>query len=171
MKPLFSSRIMGPVLIVAAFLAGFFLGYKFRGNTGPAAGAAVQTGPTPPALSIPADQPTVGFLNKVDGKAEITVRAGGQVEVSGWAACSNAASPLSKVQILVDKQPKATATLSLPRPDVAAAYGRPDFAQSGWKASVDAQDITVGSHQITAQATCAQGESGVLPPFQLVVSQ
>jgi hypothetical protein len=63
----------------------------------------------------------------------------------------------------------ANATASLPRRDVAAAFGRPDFENSGWKASFAAQGLKAGTHPITARVTCAGGETGTLPPFQLIV--
>jgi hypothetical protein len=111
----------------------------------------------------------VGYLNQVEGKTVISVADGGQVHVSGWAGCTNVAAPLSKVEILVDSQAEASATTSLPRPDVAAAYSRPDFERSGWTADFTAKGITAGTHPIRARVTCANGDSGTLPAFQLVV--
>jgi hypothetical protein len=113
----------------------------------------------------------VGYLNRVDGKPVISVTGGDEVHVSGWAACSSVASPLVQVEILVDHQAKANAAASLPRPDVAAAYGRPDFQHSGWTASFSARGIHAGTHSLTARATCTGGEAGTLPPFQLIVKK
>ena len=158
-----SSRVL--VLIAGAFLLILLAGYFFKR----AAQAPPPSSLATPTLTIPAGQPVAGFLDQVDNQTVLTVTADGNVVVSGWAGCANAASPLVKVEVLVDRQPVATAALSLPRPDVATAFGRPDFDHSGWTASFAAQGLGPGAHPITALATCSDGQAGTLPPFRLVV--
>ena len=165
MGPLHPARVF--VLIAIALVLGFILGYAFRG-------AAPQSAPpaaagAPPRETIPPGQPVIGFLDQVDHQTVLTVAEGGNAVVSGWAGCANPSSPVATLEILVDGKPTATAAVSLPRPDVAEAFGRPDFARSGWKTSFVAQGLQPGTYPITARVTCAGGEAGTLPAFQLVV--
>jgi hypothetical protein len=78
---------------------------------------------------------------------------------------------LVRVEILVDKRPVAAAAPAIARPDVAEAYGRPDFQHSGWKSSFPLPNIAEGDHELAARATCASGESSLLPAFTLVVTR
>lgn len=157
------------------FLGGFALGY-FAGRGGGFATQPPWAPPPPasapaaaPAQALPAGQPVVGYLDQVDGKTVISVAGGGDVRMAGWAGCADASQALSKVEVLVDNGPKTTAALSLPRHDVAVSLGRPDFENSGWAASFPATGVKIGSHRLAARATCANGVSGVLPAFTLIV--
>jgi hypothetical protein len=118
-------------------------------------------------MIIPAGVAVIGFLDMVDGKPVIHASPRADTYVSGWAACVDANSPLMEVDMLVDKQVKGHASLGLPRPDVADAYGRPDFKLTGWKSTVSLADIGPGIHELTGRAVCAGGKSGTLPAFQL----
>ena len=158
------------------FLGGFAIGYLAGRGGGtamqPASAPLSTPAPVPaatPAPVQPAGQPVVGYLDQVDGSTVISAPGGGDVRLSGWAGCADASHPLSKVEVLVDSAPKATAALSVPRHDVAVALGRPDFENSGWAASFSTKGIKVGSHRLAARATCANGASGVLPAFTLTV--
>jgi hypothetical protein len=111
----------------------------------------------------------IGFLDQVNGQPIVTVTQGGTVAVSGWAGCASTSSSVVQVEILVDGRPMGTSAAGLTRPDVAEAFGRPDFGHSGWKASFAAPGVKAGTHPLTARVTCAGGEAGTLPPFQLVV--
>jgi hypothetical protein len=126
--------------------------------------------PVPARMTIPPGQLVTGFEDQVEGKPIVSVARGAEIHVSGWAGCANAAAPLVKVEVIVDDTPEASATLSFARPDVAAAFGRVDFANSGWKASFGSSGISNGTHVLIARATCADGKTGTLPPFQLVLS-
>jgi hypothetical protein len=121
-------------------------------------------------LSIPVGQAVIGYLDQPEGEPVIRVAGADEVLVSGWAGCSNASSPVAKVELLVDSRPEAIATLSLPRPDVAQAFDRSDFDHGGWRASFPARRLGPGAHQLRARVACASGESGTLPPFRLIVS-
>jgi hypothetical protein len=112
----------------------------------------------------------IGFLDMVDGKPVIHASSRTDIRVSGWAACVDPGSPLMEVDMLIDKQSKGQASLGLPRPDVAEAYGRPDFKLTGWKSTVPLGEIAPGPHELTGRAVCAGGKTGALPPFQLSVA-
>ncbi len=134
--------------------------------------------PTRPAMVsrstksvIPVGQLIVGYLDQVEGRPAISVRAGDKVLVSGWAGCRNAPSRVADVELMVGNDVKAIAARSFPRPDVAETFGRPDFANSGWKGSFDTKSLPEGSYPITARVTCTTGESNTLPPFVLAVKE
>lgn len=169
MRSLFSLRILSPIMVVAAFVLGFFIGHRFNGGSFPATQAPAPTSPASTKLTIPAGQAVVGFLDVVNGKTEIFVVEGADLHVSGWAGCTDPQAQVAKVEIVIDNQPKANAAASGPRPDVASAYGRRDFEKSGWKADLSTKGLPVGTHPITARVACTNGQAGVLPPFRLIV--
>jgi hypothetical protein len=155
------------ILIVCAFVVGFVAGRGFRE---PAPATAQPAVSATAKLEVPSGQAAVGFLDMVDDKPTYQVAAGGTLNMSGWAACADAVSPISKLQSLIENKPAGSATVSFSRPDVAKAYGRPDFDRSGWKATVPMRGIAPGNHQIAARAICANGANTLLPMFQLVVT-
>jgi hypothetical protein len=168
-KSFLSLRVISPILIVLAFLLGRF--------TASWPGGEVQKpgepGPEHPArISIPAGQHVVGFLDMMNGKPVVLASRDSDVQLSGWAACIDADSPLTKVEVLVDDKVKAEAapSSSYPRPDVAAAYGRPDFEKSGWRTSFSTHGMEAGDHELKALVKCSKGESGMLPVFSLNIT-
>jgi hypothetical protein len=164
-KSLLSLRVATPILIVAAFLLGRFTASRPPVETGHADSISTAS------VAIPPGQNVVGFLDMVQGKPSILTQRDGEVQLSGWAACVAADSPVVKIEILVDDKLKADAVTSSSRPDVAAAYGRPDFEKSGWKASFSAHGMETGEHALKALVTCSKGEAGVLPAFTLDIHQ
>ena len=165
-KTVLSLQVVSPILIVAAFFLGRFTAAWPRSDI-----RQPVEREHPAAISIPPEQHIVGFLDMVNGKPVASARVADEVQVSGWAACLAADSSLAKVEIRVDDKLKATTTPSFPRPDVAAAYGRPEFGKTGWKASFPAQGIDVGEHALKAIVTCSKGEIGVLPAFSLNITK
>jgi hypothetical protein len=155
------------ILIVCAFVIGFVAGRGFRE---PPPAQPQPAAPAPAKLEVPSGQAAVGFLDMVDDNPIYQVAAGGTLSLSGWSACADAASPISKLEILIDNKPVGNATVSFSRPDVANAYGRPDFDRSGWKTTLPTRGIAPGNHQIAARAICVNGASALLPAFQLVVT-
>jgi hypothetical protein len=87
--------------------------------------------------------------------------------VGGWTACSVSGSRLSRVIILVDGVPRGEVKEFSSRPDVAAAFSRPDFEMSGWRTSISLTGLKAGEHSLTAQGLGSHGEKGTLPAFRL----
>lgn len=110
--------------------------------------------------------------------------SGGNLVVSGWVAdpVPNQTAAIAYVTLLLDGQPLldsryayavygASATLHQPRGDVAAAYGRPDYAPSGFSLTVQWSTSSTfpgvppapyptpapGPHTLTFTATTADG--------------
>jgi hypothetical protein len=167
-KSFLSLRVFTPILIVAAFFLGRFTA-SWPGSE--AADAGNPSSASSARVAIPPGQNVVGFLDMVQGKPVVGAKRDGEVQLAGWAGCAAADSQLVKVQVLVDDKAVADAVLSYPRPDVAAAYGRPDFEKSGWKASFSAHGTETGEHALKAIVTCSKGETGVLPVFSLNVTK
>ena len=164
-----SGRILVAVLVTLAFILGVIVGNRWIEPKAQPTNST-QNNTAAPTMAIPAGQSVVGFLDTLDGKPTLFVQHESELHTSGWAACADSKSPLSKVDLLVDQRTMATVTPAYPRPDVAAAYGRSDFEKSGWKSSFSIRGVDVGEHKLTAIATCANGETGSLPPFRLVVT-
>src|SRR6202035_4872735 len=60
----------------------------------------------------------------------------------------------------VDGSSVGTATLGMARPDVASAFGRSDFSNSGWSLQMSTSALNAGQHTVTATAS---GPSGAAP--------
>jgi hypothetical protein len=133
------------------------------------AGAAAAGTPKTPGLAVTAA--IMGFLDMRDGKPELYARKGSSVTISGWTVCSVAGSTLQRVVILIDNEQRAEVAEFFSRPDVAAAYARPDFEMSGWRATVPLKDLPAGEHTITARGIGSRGEEATLPAFPLSILQ
>jgi hypothetical protein len=81
-----------------------------------------------------------------------TVAQADNLLVSGWAVDRHDGAPLSQVQILIDGNVAGNATLSLPRPDIAALYSNPAYRNSGWTFTQAASGLSLGAHTVTAIA-------------------
>jgi|MudIll2142460700_1097286.scaffolds.fasta_scaffold303724_2 hypothetical protein len=169
-----SLRVLSPILMAVALLVGVVIGRRSwrepPAATPDSAAKGASASYSGPKLSVPANQAVIGYLDMVDGMPVIVAVRGGEASASGWAACVDAGTPLSKIEVLVDDAAKAEVTGFYSRPDVAAAYNRPDFEKSGWKATFSTTGLKPGEHRITARANCEKGASGVLPPFRLLVA-
>jgi N-acetylmuramoyl-L-alanine amidase len=89
-----------------------------------------------------------------------TVVKGSTLYGFGWAADTATGAPVQSVTVFVDGNSVGTATLGLARPDVASAYGRSDFTNSGWSFQMSTNALTTGTHTVTARAA---GPSGTAP--------
>ncbi len=94
-----------------------------------------------------------GVDNAVDATTgSTTVALSDNLLVSGWAVDQHDGAPLSQVQILIDGTVAGNATLSLPRPDIAALYNNPAYLNSGWTFTQAASGLSLGTHTVTAIA-------------------
>jgi len=165
-----SSRVFTTVLIVLAFILGVIVGNQWIRQPQPHADLA-QKNSNGQRMSIGVGQAAVGFVDMKEGKPILSGTSGSDIEVSGWAACADADSPLTKIEVLIDEKPLLATMPTFSRPDVAAAYGRPDFEKSGWKTSVSLRSIDTGDHELSVKVTCSKGKTALLPPFRLDVSR
>jgi hypothetical protein len=100
----------------------------------------------------------VDLAGNVDGTTAVT--KGNTLRVAGWAADTATGAPVQSVTIFVDGNSAGTATLSISRPDVASAYNRSDFTNSGWNFQTSTSSLSLGQHTISATAV---GSSGTAP--------
>jgi hypothetical protein len=91
------------------------------------------------------------------------VAKGEPLYVGGWAADTVGGAPVQSVTILVDGVSVGTASLGGVRPDVAAAFGRSDFTNSGWGFQMLTGSLSIGPHTISANATGASGTPQAFP--------
>ncbi len=107
-------------------------------------------------LPIAVQDKIVGYVDGVSVTAE--ANGGNLLIARGWAASSDTKVPVVTVVMMMDEKPLAEVTHFTPRTDVAKAYGRPDFTQSGWEMAVPSPGSLRG-HQITFRAVNAKGEA------------
>jgi hypothetical protein len=105
----------------------------------------------------------IGYVDMAgDVQGGATVAQGGTLYVRGWAADTASGAPVQSVTVLVDGSSVGTATLGAARPDVAQAFNRSDYANSGWNFQMSAGTLTVGSHSVTATAAGSSGTGSLL---------
>jgi hypothetical protein len=110
-----------------------------------------------------ANQPPMGWVdNATNGAGSSTVRPNGKLVAIGWAADWEDGARPTSVTVSVDDNVVGTTTASTPRPDVAAYFGNPSFANTGWSLEVDATTLGVGIHSVTAVGTDSAGATGPL---------
>ena len=122
-----------------------------------------QTAPAgPPASSTPTAAkntgPPTGWIDAVEGLPKV----GGAVVVRGWAADPDDGAPVQKVEVRIDDSVVGVAgSLNGARPDVAAAYHRDNWTNSGWRAEVRLS-VLAGKHKMTAVAYDSAGAKAEL---------
>ena len=123
-------------------------------------GGSVAATASDPTTIAPAGSET-GFLDMAgDAQGGATVAKGATLYVRGWAADTASGAPVQSVTVFVDGNNAGTATLGAARPDVAQAFNRSDYTNSGWSFQISTAALTVGQHSVTATAT---GPSGTGP--------
>ena len=102
----------------------------------------------------------IGYVDAAsDSTGATTLAQGGTLYVRGWAADTASGAPVQSVAVFVDGSNKGTATLGGSRPDVATAFNRSDFTNSGWNFQTSTSSLSTGTHTVTATATGASGTS------------
>lgn len=95
-------------------------------------------------------------FGSLDGAVDATTRSttvaqSDDLKVSGWAAYPNGAEA-NPVSILFDGKTEGNATLGLPSSGVAAHLNNANYANSGWLFTMPAGSLSLGSHEVTAEA-------------------
>jgi len=143
------------------------VGYDSSGNAGQIA--------TSIPITVTADNDS--FLGSLDSAASTSnpnsnsISMGDSITVQGWAAepDANPGAPLSRVEIEIDGQLLGVATLGISRPDVATAYNRPDYANSGWSFIGPVTNVDPGEHSIGVRVYTKSGGSFLLPLLRQIV--
>jgi hypothetical protein len=102
---------------------------------------------------------SVDIAGNANGSA--TVTKGNTLFVFGWAADTATGAPVQSVTIFVDGGSAGTATLGTARSDVATAYSRSDFTNSGWNFQMSTSALSLGQHSVTATAAGLSGMAQV----------
>ena len=123
-------------------------------------------------LTITVTTAPVGFLDMaVDTvTSQPTIKQNGKLYVSGWAADPTDGSPLKNVVVYIDGNSIGAPTLGVARPDVAAYFNKPAYANSGFTMTYSVASLAVGTHAVTVVATNSQGISTTLGPLSITVT-
>ena len=98
-----------------------------------------------------------------------TVEQSHSLKVSGWAADLTDGAPLSNVKVYVDGASIGTPILGIARPDVAAAYNKSAYLNSGYRLLYPASSLSLGTHQVTVIAIDSGGRSTTFGPGVITV--
>jgi len=108
-------------------------------------------------------------IDSVNGTSTIS-QSSGTLFVSGWAADYQDNGPANAVQILIDGTVAGLATLGESRPDVAAYFNNPAWANTGYQFSLPATGLTMGTHFVTAVATDSLNLSTSFGPLTVTIA-
>ena len=64
---------------------------------------------------------------------------------------------MQSVTVFLDGNSVGTAALGFARPDVASAFGRSDYTNSGWSFQMSTSSLSLGSHTVTARSVGPSG--------------
>jgi Bacterial Ig domain len=147
-------------LILGMFLSGCTTSPQSQNtNTRAQSNTSANTNATPAGTKPNAlANPPEGFVDEVNGK----LKTGGSITVVGWAADTEDGAPVKKVEVLLDNNVVAQATLGGDRVDVANTIGRQEWLHAGWAASVSLANVAPGRHTIAAIAYDSAGNKGTL---------
>lgn len=105
-------------------------------------------------LPLSAQAPSSGAVDSVKG----WLVSGGYAEFAGWAAAGPAGERVLRVEIWVGDVRVASAEHPRQRrPDVAAAFKRDDWLDSGWTATGSLRGVPAGNQAVRAIATSSSG--------------
>lgn len=164
-----ATRVSLPVVaITAAILMLSCSSSKPPAEASPAGSTSLSTPAPLPHLEV---KPTDKILGWVDVlKATPTsLESSGQILASGWAASCVAGAPITSVTLLVDGKPIRETKTFTSRPDVAAAYSRSDFEQSGWKIEIPIKKLPPGKHPVTIRAVNGVNDVLIIPGVTLTI--
>jgi hypothetical protein len=169
-QSLFSYRVRRSALVSSCLVATFLVGCS-SSNTGsnkPVEGQKAPAPKAPTAQLAPTDK-VIGSIDvlkivpEADGKPKSLV-------AQGWTASADAGAPITVVVLLVNGKQVASTKPTDSRADVAEAFGRPDFALSGWKFELPTSSLGSGKHQkVTVMSTDSKGDRLVLPGATLTL--
>ena len=94
-------------------------------------------------------------------------RSRDRLAFSGWAASREHGAPLKEIQITLEAKSMRVVRDFYTRPDIAAHFGRSEFAKSGWRTMVDLPALTNGEYQIKVMAIAPDGGSACLQDIPL----
>jgi hypothetical protein len=148
--------------VVVSFILGIFLSGCTESpqpqNTNSRAQSNQSANATPAGTQPNVPGAPQGYLDAVHGEA----KTGESITVIGWAADVEDGAPAKRVDVLLDNNVVAQATLGKERGDVAKVTGRPDWQRAGWEAAVSLANVSPGLHKIMAVAYDSTGTKGAL---------
>lgn len=102
---------------------------------------------------VSSNTPPVGSFDFADS----TVAQGQPLSAWGWAADNEMGAPVTRVDVFIDAVDRGDAALGGDRPDVSAAYNRPEYRYSGWNWSYGTSGLSLGVHTVSITAVDNQG--------------
>ena len=124
-----------------------------------------------PMEAAPSNEKILGSVETAGVSKRVVGRVNGKLILVGWAAFTDPHLSLTRIVILVDGAPHAEIHSFFDRSDIAAHFGRQDFAQSGWEASLPLSGLRPGDHNLTVEVFAQTGVSDRLRPIQLRVTE
>src|SRR5262249_28249956 len=140
-----SANSIPPLLLVG--LLGLTFSTKANWRIPPPAAAGMH-------LRVPENASVLGWVD-----TPLEVEAGGYLLIGGWAVATTAGQHLAAVELYVDRRLVWRITDFQPRPDVAAAYSRPDFELSGWRCFLPTRGLQAGQHALDVRGVTTEGKA------------
>jgi hypothetical protein len=123
--------------------------------------------PPPPRVWTKLQVPPDAFFGAMESPA--VAQAGGYLPLNGWAAAASPDVRVVKVEILLNGIVLATIEEFGYRPDVAAAFGRPDFLASGWRCVISTKRLKPGDYKLELRLIGSNGNSEIAVTKSLAI--
>jgi hypothetical protein len=130
----------------------------------------------PPGSFVPLSElttapagPPFGFIDKIQGTDVIEALSRDRIFLSGWAGSARVGENIREVGLFVGDNQLASVTKFYARPEVVAAFNRPDLLNTGWRAFFYLPILKKGKYELTARAVTDSGTTGELPSFKLSI--
>jgi len=124
--------------------------------------------PPPPRvwtkLQVPSNRAFIGDL-----ESTLVAQTDSYLPVNGWAAATSSAAHVARVELHLNQATIATVTDFGRRPDLAAAFGRPDFEWSGWHCNVSTKKLQPGEYELQLRVIGSDGNSQVVVSKKLTI--
>ena len=104
-----------------------------------------------PSPSVAMDQVKAKLVARTAGFVDQFLKGTDSISISGWAADISAKGTVRSVHVFVNGRPMSTLVPQQMRPDVAAAFGIPEVAQSGFSVVIKVAPQAQGSVQVFAE--------------------
>jgi hypothetical protein len=149
-------------LLTPPLLFGSLIGLVFspRSNWGVAPPARIWV-----HREIPSNHAYFGAL---ESKA---LQPGAYLVLRGWVGAGSAGTRVEKLELAIDGKSMDQVTEFRLRPDLAAAFNRPDLQMSSWESIISTEKLNSGVHVLSVRAFGSDGSSELVITEELTIRQ
>jgi hypothetical protein len=108
------------------------------------------------------------FFGALESKA---LQPGAYLVLRGWVGAGSAGTRVEKLELAIDGKAVDQVTEFRLRPDLAAAFSRPDLQMSSWESIISTDRLNSGVHVLSVRAFGSDGSSELVITEELTIGQ